>query len=127
MLRRRRLAPNGVGVIVDHLPAHRARGEVVVADLAHRGHLGRGAGQETFLEIAHFLGLDRPFDYPIAARLGLGDYRAPGDAVGIVAIVGVGYLVGEGISAAVNRKRGRSLKFVAAGATLPASSTAKAL
>ena len=40
----------------------------------------------------------------------------------IVAIVGVGYLVGEGISAAVNRKRGRSLKFVAAGATLLAYS-----
>ena len=39
-----------------------------------------------------------------------------------VAIVGVGYIIGEGISAAVNRKRGRALKFVAGGATLLAYS-----
>ena len=36
----------------------------------------------------------------------------------IGAIVGVGYLIGEGISVAVNRKRGRNLKFVAAGSML---------
>ena len=40
----------------------------------------------------------------------------------LVAIVGVGYLIGEGISAAVNRKRGRSLKYVAGAATLLAFS-----
>ncbi len=31
----------------------------------------------------------------------------------LVALVGVGYLIGEGISLAVNRKRGRSLKYIA--------------
>ena len=36
----------------------------------------------------------------------------------LIAIVGVGYVIGEGISAAVNRKRGRSLKFVAGGSML---------
>ena len=39
-----------------------------------------------------------------------------------IAIFGMGYVIGEGISAAVNRKRGRSLKFVAAGSVLVASS-----
>ena len=38
--------------------------------------------------------------------------------VGVIAVVGAGYLIGEGISAAVNRKRGRNLKFVAAGSVL---------
>ena len=37
-----------------------------------------------------------------------------------IAIVAVGYLVGAGISAAVNHKRGRSLKLVAAGSMLVA-------
>ena len=45
----------------------------------------------------------------------------------VVAIVGVGYLVGEGVSAAVNRKRGRALKYVAAGATLLAYSIISAV
>ena len=35
--------------------------------------------------------------------------------VGPLVIVGIGYLTAEGISAAVNRKRGRRLKYVAAG------------
>ena len=39
-----------------------------------------------------------------------------------IAILGMGYAIGEGISVAVNRKRGRSLKFVAAGSVLLASS-----
>ena len=34
------------------------------------------------------------------------------------AIVGVGYIVGGGISAAVNKKRGRSLMYVAGGSML---------
>lgn len=34
----------------------------------------------------------------------------------LLALVGVGYLIGEGISLSVNRKRGRALKLVAAGA-----------
>ena len=34
---------------------------------------------------------------------------------GPLVIVGIGYLTAEGISAAVNRKRGRRLKYVAAG------------
>jgi hypothetical protein len=33
-------------------------------------------------------------------------------------IVGLAYVIGEGISLAVNRKRGRSLKYVAAGGVL---------
>ena len=36
----------------------------------------------------------------------------------LVGVVGIGYLIGEGISLAVNRKMGRSLKFVAAGSML---------
>jgi hypothetical protein len=36
------------------------------------------------------------------------------------ATAGLGYVVGEGISIAANRKRGRNLKFIAAGATLGA-------
>ena len=39
----------------------------------------------------------------------------------VVAMAGVGYLVGGGTSAAVNRKRGRSLKFVAAAGVLLAT------
>ena len=38
----------------------------------------------------------------------------------VAALVGIGYLVGEGVSAAVNRKRGRALKFVASGGILVA-------
>lgn len=38
----------------------------------------------------------------------------------LAAIAGLGYVVGEGISIAANRKRGRKLKFVAAGAVLAA-------
>ena len=38
----------------------------------------------------------------------------------LFAFVGIGYLVGEGTSLAVNRKRGRSLKLVAAGGMLAA-------
>ena len=37
-------------------------------------------------------------------------------------ILGLGYAIGAGISASVNRKRGRPLKFVAAGSVLVASS-----
>ena len=37
-----------------------------------------------------------------------------------IAIVGLGYLIGEGISASVNRKRGRNLKFVAGGSMFAA-------
>ena len=37
-------------------------------------------------------------------------------------ILGLGYLIGEGISASVNRKRGTRLKVVAAGSVLVASS-----
>ncbi len=32
-----------------------------------------------------------------------------------IALAGIGYVVGEGVSVAVNRKRGRGLKLVAAG------------
>jgi hypothetical protein len=39
-----------------------------------------------------------------------------------IGILGMGYAIGEGISIAVNRKRGRSLKIVAAGSVLLASS-----
>ena len=38
----------------------------------------------------------------------------------LIAFVGVGCLVGEGTSRSVNRKRGRNLKFVAAGGMLAA-------
>ena len=41
-----------------------------------------------------------------------------GGFLALIALVGVGYLIGEGISVAVNRKRGQSLKYVAAGSTL---------
>ena len=39
----------------------------------------------------------------------------------IVLFVGTGYVIGEGISRAVNQKRGRNLKIVAAGSMLLAS------
>ena len=45
-----------------------------------------------------------------------------GPFLDLLAVLGLGYLIGEGISAAVNRKRGCSLKFVAAGSMLVASS-----
>ncbi len=38
----------------------------------------------------------------------------------LIVFVGVGFLVGEGTSLSVNRKRGRNLKFVAAGGVLAA-------
>ena len=38
----------------------------------------------------------------------------------MIAMAGAGYLIGEGISAAVNRKRGRSLRLVAAGSVFVA-------
>ena len=38
----------------------------------------------------------------------------------LIIFVGVGFLVGEGTSLSVNRKRGRNLKFVAAGGVLAA-------
>ena len=38
--------------------------------------------------------------------------------LGPIVIVAVGYLAGEGISVAANRKRGRSLKYVAAGSVI---------
>ena len=38
--------------------------------------------------------------------------------LGPIVIVAVGYLAGEGISMAANRKRGRSLKYVAAGSVI---------
>ena len=41
----------------------------------------------------------------------------------LAAVVAVGYLIGEGISVAANRKRGKSLKFVASGSTLIALTT----
>lgn len=37
---------------------------------------------------------------------------------GLVLIAGIGYVMGRGISAAVNRKRGKGLKVVAAGLTI---------
>ena len=40
--------------------------------------------------------------------------------VDALAIVGIGYLVGEGTSASVNRKRGRALQFVGAAGMLVA-------
>ena len=46
-----------------------------------------------------------------------------GPFLGPFAIVGIGYLAGEGISVAVNRKRGRSLKYVAAGSVIIAMLT----
>ena len=38
----------------------------------------------------------------------------------IVVFLGMGYAIGAGVSLAVNRKRGRSLKFIAAGSVLTA-------
>jgi len=38
-----------------------------------------------------------------------------------VAIVGIGYAIGEGISLSVNRRRGRRLQFVAGGSMLLAT------
>ena len=32
-----------------------------------------------------------------------------------IALAGIGYMIGEGVSVAVNRKRGRGLKLVASG------------
>ena len=46
-----------------------------------------------------------------------------GPFLGPFVIVGVGYLAAEGISAAANRKRGRSLKYVAAGSVVIAALT----
>ena len=37
---------------------------------------------------------------------------------GLILIAGIGYAIGRGISAAVNRKRGKGLKVVAAGLTI---------
>ena len=51
-----------------------------------------------------------------AAALFTGLFVAP--LLSSIVILGVGYLAGEGISLAVNRKRGRALKFVAAGSVL---------
>ena len=42
--------------------------------------------------------------------------------LGLAALVAVGYFIGEGISAAVNQKRGRRLKYVAGGSVLLAYS-----
>ena len=38
----------------------------------------------------------------------------------ILAFVGLGYAIGEGVSASVNRKRGRSLRYVAGGGVVAA-------
>jgi hypothetical protein len=42
---------------------HRSRGEMEIADLAHRRHLGGGAGQEDLVGALHFLGHDRPLHH----------------------------------------------------------------
>jgi hypothetical protein len=41
----------------------RSRGEMEITDLAHRRHLGSGAGQENLVGALHFLGHDRPFHH----------------------------------------------------------------
>ena len=43
-----------------------------------------------------------------------------GGFLGLFALVGLGYLVGEGVSVAVNRKRGRELKYIVVGALIVA-------
>ena len=44
-----------------------------------------------------------------------------GGFLALIALIGVGYLIGEGVSVAVNRKRGQTLKYVAAGSMLVAT------
>ncbi|MEX2599962.1 MAG: hypothetical protein WD533_09940, partial [Dehalococcoidia bacterium] len=36
----------------------------------------------------------------------------------VLLMIGIGYLIGEGVSAAVNRRRGRPYQFMAVGGTL---------
>ena len=45
-----------------------------------------------------------------------------GGFLGLFAVVGLGYVIGELLSLAVNQKRGRALKYVAAGAVIVALS-----
>ena len=71
-----------------------------------RGFLARAIGAGVALGVA--VGF-------VAGILGL---LSPVPILHSAIIVGVGFLIGEGISVAVNRKRGRSLKFVASGSTV---------
>lgn len=69
--------------------------------------LARGLGAGIFISVA--LGGIFAFLSPLL-------FQVP--YLPLAAIVGIGFAIGEGISFAVNRKRGRSLKFVAAGCML---------
>ena len=56
----------------------------------------------------------------VGAGIGLILFKllVPVPLLNLFAIVGVGYIVGEGLSAAVNKKRGRKLMWVAGGSML---------
>ena len=56
----------------------------------------------------------------IAGGVGLAliDWLLPFGFFSLMIMIGLGYAIGEGISAAVNRKRGVPLQFMAAGAVV---------
>jgi hypothetical protein len=68
-------------VVLQQPLGDRAGGEMKIADLAHRGDLGGGAGEEDFVRALHFLGHDRPLhDLDLVASRDRHD-GAAGDAV----------------------------------------------
>ena len=82
---------------VQRIPTFDVSGAYLARAIAAGLALGIGGGAAAGLVVVLFFGL--PY---------LGPFM----------IVGIGYLVAEGISVAVNRKRGRSLKYVSAGSVV---------
>jgi len=82
---------------VQQIPTFDVTGAYLARAIAAGLTLGIGGGAAAGLVVVLFFGL--PY---------LGPFM----------IVGIGYLVAEGISVTVNRKRGRSLKYVSAGSVV---------
>ena len=78
---RLQLAAHQAGEVVHQRQRDVARLEAVLADLAHRRHLGGGAGDEALGEVGQLLGQDVPLDDLEARCAGQIDHRAAGDAV----------------------------------------------
>ena len=74
------------------------------------GHVARGTAAALVLGVAGAVGL----------RLVLGLLPGAGFLF-LLIMIGVGYLMGEGVSAAVNRRRGRTYQYLALGAALLAT------
>lgn len=81
--------------------------------------IARGVMSGVLLGIASgalFVLVFRFLPQPVIEIIGFGTLRI----VAALVVAGIGYGIGAGISLAVNRKRGKSLKFVAAGSVLVA-------